>query len=67
MKQFISWLSKFSVCLILLAFLEVLITSGYAIKFDKYTAFTWIIQTCFIIICLYISLIDWETGEFWPN
>lgn len=66
MKKIIFWLFKFSVCIILLAVAESICEAkGLPVfELNEYTVVGWILQICFIIICLFISFLNWGIGDF---
>lgn len=63
MKVF-NFIAKLAISLIVLIFLEGLITLGHAFDFTNYHWLAYLAQICFIIICARIALEDWDT---WKN
>jgi hypothetical protein len=62
-KQIINFLFKFAVSLLILIGIEGILTCGIAYHIEKYTLVGYLAQSCLIMITVYISLIDFETGK----
>lgn len=57
------FLFKLSVSLLVLITIEGLATLGLAFEFSKYNVVATIAQVCFLIICTYVSMLDWDEKE----
>jgi hypothetical protein len=59
-KNIIRHLAKFAFVLLALIVLEGVFTLGTAFKIETYTWFGWMVQSLLLILCLHLSIIEWE-------
>lgn len=63
MKVF-NFIAKLAITIVILIIIEIVLTTGYVLNFHDYHLVAWIVQICFIIICIRLAIEDWGT---WKN
>ena len=56
-------MGKLSVCLLLVIFLEGLISAGDVYNWKSYGAVSWITQACLIMFCVWVASMEWDSKE----
>lgn len=62
-NSIITFIAKLAGCLLVLMLMEGLITFGRFLDFENYSFIGWFTQILLIILTIYTSLLDWETGK----
>jgi hypothetical protein len=56
----LNFLTKLAACLLTLILIQGAATLGLAFEFNSYGIIAWIVQICLLILCIRVSLEDWD-------
>lgn len=61
-QTLLNFMAKLALCIIALAFIEGLSTLGavYAVPFTQWHWAAYLLQSCVLVLALYVSSCDWE-------
>lgn len=60
MEKLLTFITKLSICLLILIAIEGFITFGSAFDFENYGVISITAQVCLLNICIFVSTKDWR-------